>query len=170
VTAVVAAFEGSSQRRAAVLSLPDARPQPCSGAGMRVDEVMSEDPVWVDERANLGEAARKMIEAGVHHLPVLRAGVLVGILSDRDVRGVSPGVLDSGVPAPVLSSAGAPVADAMQREVASVTPDTDLKDVADLMIRLHIGAVPVVDPESVKLVGIVSYVDILRAARELLWG
>jgi len=137
---------------------------------MRVDEVMSEDPVWVDEQANLGEAARKMVEAGVHHLPVLRAGVLVGILSDRDVRGVPAGALDVGVVTPALSSADAPITDVMSREVASVTPDTDLKDVADLMIRLHVGAVPVVDPESVKLVGIVSYVDILRAARELLWG
>ena len=91
---------------------------------MRVDEVMSEDPVWVDEQANLGEAARKMVEAGVHHLPVLRAGVLVGILSDRDVRGVPAGALDVGVVTPALSSADAPITDVMSREVASVTPDT----------------------------------------------
>jgi CBS domain-containing protein len=36
------------------------------------------------------------------------------------------------------------------------------------MIEHRIGAVPVVEPGSAKLVGIVSYVDALRAARDLL--
>ncbi len=123
---------------------------------MRVDEVMSEDPAYVDDWATAGEAIRKLVERHVHHLPVLHDGILVGILSDRDLRNVGPRVDE-------------PVTAVMSTPVVSFTPDADLKDVADAMIEHHISAVPVVDPESEKLVGIVSYVDVLRVAREALW-
>jgi CBS domain-containing protein len=63
-----------------------------------------------------------------------------------------------------------PVTSVMSEVPVMVTPDTDLKDVADRMIERHIGAVVVVDPGSTRLVGIVSYVDVLRVVRESLWG
>lgn len=40
-------------------------------------------------------------------------------------------------------------------------------DVIDLMIEHRIGAVPVVELDGSKLLGIVSYLDVLRGAREL---
>ena len=49
-----------------------------------------------------------------------------------------------------------------------VTPGDDLVEAIDLMIEHRIGAVPVVDDGGTELVGIVSYVDALRAAREAL--
>jgi CBS domain-containing protein len=49
-----------------------------------------------------------------------------------------------------------------------VNPGDDLVEAIDLMIEHQIGAVPVVESGSTELVGIVSYVDALRAARELL--
>ncbi len=122
---------------------------------MLVQTVMTEDPIWLDFRATSGEASRKLTETHVHHLPVLREGVVIGMVSDRDLRDAPPG--DS-------------VTKVMSAQPVMVTPDTDLKDVADRMIEQHIGAVIVVDPESTRLVGIVSYVDVLRFVREELWG
>ena len=122
---------------------------------------MTEDPIWVDFRATTAEAARKLSEKRVHHLPVLREGLVIGVVSDRDLR--------SG-PAHGLDSSDLPVTSVMSDHPVMVTPDTDLKDVADRMIERHIGAVVVVDPESTRLVGIVSYVDVLRVVRESLWG
>ena len=50
----------------------------------------------------------------------------------------------------------------------SVDPDTDVKDVVELLIENKIGAVPVVRPDTREVVGIVSYIDALRALRDLL--
>ncbi|GMV12341.1 MAG: CBS domain-containing protein [Polyangiaceae bacterium] len=122
---------------------------------MRVQTVMTEDPIWLDFRATTGEAARKLSDKRVHHLPVLKEGVVIGMISERDLRDAVPDISVTRV---------------MSDHPVTVTPDTDLKDVADRMIEQHIGAVIVVDPESSRLVGIVSYVDVLRCVREALWG
>lgn len=124
---------------------------------MRVDEVMSEDPVFVESTANAGEAIQKLVDRHVHHLPVLRNGVVIGIVSERDLRNVGFDV-DS------------PVTGVMSAPAVSSTVDADIVDVVDAMVQHHISAVPIVDSESQKLVGIVSYVDVLRAVRGQLWG
>jgi acetoin utilization protein AcuB len=64
---------------------------------MRVDAIMTEDPAWVDESTSLGEAVCKLDESRVRHLPVLRDGSVVGMLSERDVREELVGVSDSPV-------------------------------------------------------------------------
>jgi acetoin utilization protein AcuB len=56
----------------------------------------------------------------------------------------------------------------MSTDVLSVDPETDVGEVVDLMIEHRVGAVPVVDADSEELVGIVSYMDVLRASRDLL--
>ena len=53
-------------------------------------------------------------------------------------------------------------------DVLFVHPESDVTEVVDLMIEHKIGALPVVEPGSLKLLGIVSYVDVLRAARDVL--
>ncbi len=137
---------------------------------MLASEVMTEDPVWVSPETPAGEAIKKLIESRVHHLPVLEAGVVVGMLSDRDLRAGSTWLLDAlSDPASLESSLSEPTANLMSPQVLSVAPNSDLKDAIDLMIKHHVGAVPVVDTESDKLVGIISYVDVLRAMRDLIW-
>ncbi|RME60971.1 MAG: CBS domain-containing protein, partial [Candidatus Dadabacteria bacterium] len=60
-----------------------------------------------------------------------------------------------------------PVSKIMHTDVITISPDTTLDEMIDLFIDEKIGAVPVVDPESNHLEGIVSYIDILKAVREL---
>jgi len=43
----------------------------------------------------------------------------------------------------------------------SVKPETTLKEAAELMLRWHVGGLPVVD-EHDKVVGMITYTDILR--------
>jgi acetoin utilization protein AcuB len=135
---------------------------------MRVETVMTEDPVWVDVTSSIGEVIEKLLEADVRHLPVLDDGVLVGIVSDRDLRSIAASVLTNTDP--TGTGLAEPISMIMTSEVFTTTPDSDVKDVVDLIIEHRIGAVPVVDPGSGKLAGIVSYVDVLRVVRTSLWG
>jgi CBS domain-containing protein len=51
----------------------------------------------------------------------------------------------------------------MTGDPITVDEETELTEVIDLMIEHKVGALPVVAED--KLVGIVSYVDVLKAAR-----
>jgi CBS domain-containing protein len=51
----------------------------------RVDEVMTREVICVEEDTDLGLAARRMLEAGVRRLPVLRDDRVVGVISRHDL-------------------------------------------------------------------------------------
>lgn len=137
---------------------------------MRASEIMSENVVTVRATQTIAEAVDVFAERGVRHLPVLGdAGQLVGMLSDRDVRSLGlTRAIDAATLRSVQEKMGWPVSRAMSADVATVSPETDLPEVIDLMLEDGVGAVPVVDEERDALVGIVSYVDILRALRDTL--
>lgn len=131
---------------------------------MVVSEVMTENPATVDASRSVREVLRELYELDVRHLPVVDNGQLVGIVSDRDMRAVTVPLLDGGSGDQLDQS----ISDLMSSDVVSVDPEMDLTEVVDLMIEHRIGAVPVVAPETQDLVGIVSYIDILKAARDSL--
>lgn len=140
---------------------------------MIVSEVMTEDPVFVNVEQTVGEAVAALIKSHIRHLPVLKDGVVVGIVSDHDLQ-------SSGVPTDVQQFLAdvprlrqmlrQPVSKLMTSDAITLTPDRDLGDAIDLIIQHRIGAIPIVDPGSNKLVGIVSYIDALRALRSSAWG
>ena len=59
-----------------------------------VSEMMSKELVTVEPATSLREAAAIMSEKWIRHLPVLEAGRLVGIVSQRDLAGVLAGALN----------------------------------------------------------------------------
>ena len=101
-----------------------------------------------------------------HDLPVVEEDALVGIISDRDLRDLGVEARDDG--ATVRRTLAQPASQVMSSGVVTVHPESDVAEAIDLMIEHRIGALPVVEPDSTKLLGIVSYVDVLRAARDLL--
>jgi CBS domain-containing protein len=133
------------------------------------EEIMTENPVTVSESASLGEALEILSELEIRHLPVVRKGEVVGMLSDRDLRalGLSTTADVERMDA-IRSSLTARVTTLMTGDVVTVDRDTNLPDIVDLMISEKIGAIPVVDPESDVLVGIISYIDILKAIRDVI--
>ena len=59
------------------------------------------------------------------------------------------------------------VRDIMTQQVASCAPDTDLREVAATMVKCDCGAIPVVDPQTRKAIGVVTDRDIVcRAVAE----
>jgi len=130
---------------------------------MIVAEIMTPRPMTVSVDASIRSVMRKLFELDVRHLPVTDDGSLAGIVSDRDLRDVVSRLVSEG--APEGSLLDRPIADVMSTDVLSVDPETDVDEVIDLMVEHRIGALPVLTPGTDDLVGIVSYVDVLRAAR-----
>ena len=113
---------------------------------MKVKEVMTSDVVTVNERQTVKQAASLMARHRISGLPVVNDdGMVVGIVSEFDVIGKQ----------------GQQVKDIMTGGLISVTADTDLEDVAHILIHQHIKRLPVL--EQGKLIGIVSRGDLVRA-------
>lgn len=136
---------------------------------MTADEIMTDDVTTIEETSTLAQAVEIMEERGIRHLPVVRGSELVGMLSDRDLRGYGVSLVsDVETLERLQARLGAPVTNAMSSDVIRVRPSTDVGEVVDLLLEEQIHAVPVVDDDTDTLVGIVSTVDILRAVRDRL--
>jgi acetoin utilization protein AcuB len=135
---------------------------------MEARDVMTPSPVTVTPQATLAEAWALMREADIRHVPVVEAGVLVGMLSDRDLASLDVARVLTTEGADVLRRKRAtPVVTVMSSDVVSVEVEDDLGEVVELMLEHKVGAIPVVRSDTREIVGIVSYIDVLRAVREL---
>ena len=61
---------------------------------MIVQEIMTRDPYVAFSGDSLRTVTAKLAEADVRHLPIVQGGVLVGMISDRDLREVVPSARD----------------------------------------------------------------------------
>jgi acetoin utilization protein AcuB len=135
---------------------------------MQAEDVMTPNPITVPPDATVAEVWDIMRERGVRHLPVVERGSLVGILSDRDLARFDVGRLLTDGAEELRRELGTPAVQVMSANVVTVEPDAELGDVVDLLVDNRIGAVAVVRPKTQELVGIVSYIDVLEAVRDLL--
>lgn len=121
------------------------------GSRTTIGEVMTPTPHTIGRDQTLSRAFDMMREYKLRHLPVLDAGKLVGVLSQRDlyfveaIAGVNRGV-DS-------------VSEAMASEIFTVAPGAYVTDVAKTMGERRYGCAVVVDRG--KVVGIFTATDAL---------
>lgn len=131
---------------------------------MTVDEIMTENPVVVSEMTTLGEALDILSELEIRHLPVVREGEVVGMLSDRDLRTLGLSLINDVESVDGLRTRlNARVTSLMTGDVITIGRDASIRELVDLMISEKVGAIPVVETDTNNLVGIVSYIDILQA-------
>lgn len=132
-------------------------------------DLMTPDPLTVTPKTTLAEVWDLIREAEVRHLPVVEGGTLVGMLSDRDLARVDMARLLKTHGANALREAlASPIIEVMTTQVVAVEPETEVGDVIGLLIDHRIGAVPVIDAGSREVLGIISYVDVLRALQSVL--
>jgi acetoin utilization protein AcuB len=125
---------------------------------LTVDRFMTHVPHSIGIEQTLAKAHRIMHEHAIRHLPVLRGGKLVGILSDRDLRLVE--ALRDVDPTKVL------VEDAMSSFVYAVPPTAPLEEVVAEMGARRYGSAVVMDRD--KVVGILTTVDVCNAFAKVL--
>jgi len=130
-----------------------------------VDAVMSRDVESIEPEAPLSDAANAMLRGGFRHLPVVDGQArLIGILSDRDVRAHLGTDLADFLQAP-LEARCEPVSGAMTPDPIYFRAGTPLDEAVAVFADERLAAVPVVDGND-RLVGIVSYVDLLASLHE----
>ncbi|MDH3443747.1 MAG: CBS domain-containing protein [Deltaproteobacteria bacterium] len=127
---------------------------------MKVVDVMTADPITVTPSETIRQADGLMDEHNFRQLPVVKGRTLVGIITDRDIRSFLSGSLHTSREEwdKAMSTA---VSNVMTQQPIAVEPDDDLTEVIEILITEKIGAIPVVDKIE-GLVGIVSYIDVLR--------
>ncbi len=123
---------------------------------------MTENPAVLDASATLRSAVEMLSTRDIRHLPVMDGTRVIGMVSDRDLHAAiwTEGGTDSDKWRRSVQSV-------MNTDVISVSPDATLVEVIDLLLENKIGAVPVIDEDHDELLGIVSYVDVLRAVRSV---
>ena len=130
---------------------------------MQVDQVMSEYPVTVSPTTPCGDVVDLMYQHDIRHVPVVEDGRVVGMVSDRDLRNlIDPRDIETASIDGVISLRRRPTSEVMTTQVASVQPKNPLSLAATTMVDRQVGAVPVIDPGTEKLVGIISFTDILE--------
>ena len=115
------------------------------------------------------DAVATMVLRGVRHLLVVDGlRRVVGILSDRDVRSAVGHPLQALEDVELSEElANMKVSHAMTREPRTVRTDSSLASLVDALLADRFGALPVVD-DGDRLVGIVSYIDLLHCLRRQL--
>jgi acetoin utilization protein AcuB len=110
---------------------------------------MSSSPVTVAPGEKVGAVIMRMQQGNFRSAPVVENGRLVGLITDRDIRG-QMGRVDT-----------TEVRVTMSENPQTVTPTTPLHDAAQVLFEQKVDSLPVV--ENGRLVGVITNSDILRA-------
>jgi len=125
-----------------------------------IQKYMTTSPHTIGVDQTLAHAHGVLREHAIRHLPVLRGGQLVGMLTERDLALIE-GLKD-------VDPKTVNVEDAMNQEVYSVSPDAPLDQVVGEMAAKKYGSAVVM--QNNKIVGIFTTVDVCTAFAELLQG
>ena len=115
---------------------------------MRLRELMKTDVETISSSESAATALARMKTRRIRHLVVTRGNEIIGVLSDRDVRSVGQ--------YRTIETVG----ESMSRAVVTASPETTLREAANLLRGRTIGCLPVV--EKGRLVGIVTTTDLLE--------
>lgn len=129
---------------------------------------MTPRPVTVSPETPVLDALKLLNDHGFRRLPVVEAGVLIGITTRKDLRDAVPSkatTLSVWELNYLLSKLT--VAEMMARPVVTASESEDMEDAALRMQEHSVGGLPVLN-EAGALTGMVTVSDVLRAFTEIL--
>jgi acetoin utilization protein AcuB len=133
---------------------------------MQIDEIMMRAPRTITSGTTIGEAWDVLGTLELRHLPVTNENrELIGIVSDGEFSIWPTTSLSTKRLENQTVPRDAPISTIMMGTPISVEPDDCVEDVYQLMHKIKAGALPVLGPDD-EVVGIVSYLDILRSLPE----
>ena len=129
---------------------------------MFVEQRMTSKPITITSTSTIADASELMRSNNFRRLPVVDNGKLVGLVTDRDLRAVSPS------PATTLSIfelnyllAKMQIKDIMQKKVITIQADATVEEAAILLYNHRIGGLVVVDPQGA-VTGVITETDIFK--------
>ncbi len=132
---------------------------------MFVIERMATDLITIGPDLTIGEAKKIMSENSIRHLPVIDdKGLLIGIVTDRDMRDAMPSTLKkkADYEKTLETIKNYKIQDIMTRDLLTIYPYYTIQDTLLVIQKKKVGALPVVDEEG-RLKGILSTRDLLTA-------
>lgn len=129
---------------------------------MFIEQRMTSNPITIASTATIADASELMRTNNFRRLPVVDGGKLVGLVTDRDLRSVSPS------PATTLSIfelnyllTKMQIKDIMEKKVITIQVDATVEEAALLLYNHRIGGLVVVDEKST-VVGVITETDIFK--------
>lgn len=123
---------------------------------IKAKDIMISELLTVNPKEKVAAADLLMVRNSIGGLPVIEDEKLVGILTQRDIM----------LSRFSISVGGLQVEDLMTRNPITVTPETLLEQILEIMLTKNVERLPVI--EDGKLVGVVMHGQILRKLYELL--
>ena len=142
---------------------------------MQASDIMSQPVITVDPETEVADVAQLLLDHRISAVPVVRAGHLVGIVSEGDLLRRHETGTERGrrswwlrLLSPVdemaheyIQAHGLRARDVMTTPVVTVTEDTPVSEIANLLEHERIKRVPVMRDD--EIVGIVSRANLLHA-------
>jgi acetoin utilization protein AcuB len=135
---------------------------------MFVSKRMTPNPKTIESMATIADASELMRKHKIRRLPVVDNGRLVGIVTDRDLRTVSPS------PATTLSIfelnyllAKMQVKDIMHKDVVTIDVNATIEEAALSMSNHHIAGLVVLDDKGA-VAGIITETNIFNSFVEVM--
>jgi CBS domain-containing membrane protein len=134
---------------------------------MQVWQLMSSGVATLDVNTTLNVADDLMQLKRIRHLPVVAAGRLVGLVTQRDLflAGVSS-VLNFRPRSEKEWLGRIKIEEVMTTDLVTITPEADIEEAVSRMLERKIGCLPVVAGD--KLVGLLTETDCLRYLQRIL--
>ncbi len=123
---------------------------------VKAKDIMITDLLTVNPKEKVAAADLLMVRNSIGGLPVIEDEKLVGILTQRDIM----------LSRFSISVGGLQVEDLMTRKPVTVTPDTSLEEILEIMLTNNVERLPVIKDD--KLVGLVMHGQILKKLHDLL--
>lgn len=118
-----------------------------------IRDYMSSNPISLDRKTTLLDAARSMRDSNIGDVLVTDKGRLFGILTDRDI--VIRGIAED------LDPAEAPIGSVCSKNVKSLTPEHTIEDAVNLMRKHAVRRVPIA--RDGRPLGVLSIGDVVGA-------
>lgn len=127
-----------------------------------VARIMTETVVVIDADRPVSEALECFQQYPIHHLPVVRDGRLVGMLSSADLIKLEFFAPKAATERARFLDERFRIEQIMRSPVTSRGPNATVEEVSELIIDSGVHAVPIVD-ENEQVIGMVSTTDIIRS-------
>lgn len=133
---------------------------------MKVEDVMNDEVIVMQENEQVGHARNLMLKHGFSRVVVLNGdNKPVGMVTEKDLSHKMRGNGPEWRRRPIDKLS---IARAMSQDVVTTSPDEDVKNVVELMLKNNISSIPVVDDDG--LAGIVTKTDLTKFYKDKYQG